>query len=108
VTEVKAGDVRWYLVCDYCVRQTIQWLFPDLVMMKKPSVQNARDVFALWKEDDRDLESKLDEIRDWMIDSSEVEVLRFADLAARLSELRANLITHFDRENELSEQLREY
>tara|TARA_R110002049_G_scaffold50370_3_gene143100 strand:- start:143229 stop:143693 length:465 start_codon:yes stop_codon:yes gene_type:complete len=77
-------------------------------MSTKPSVKTAREVFDIWKQEDRELERQLDLIRQWMMETSAASnENRFEESASRLSQLRSYLKQHFDHENELTYQLSE-
>ncbi len=79
-------------------------------MTENDARKNTHEVFALWRKEDREIEFQLDDLRTWMQRLSEQHVVdqgspRYRETAARLKQFREYLLRHFDRENELSEQL---
>ncbi len=64
-------------------------------------------LFDAWKDEDRELESYIDSVRDWMNDVSELGLPRFGETANRLQRLRERLETHFERENRIGDQLQQ-
>lgn len=65
-------------------------------------------LFKKWQEEDQELESYLDGVRDWMNDVSQLGIPRFGETASRLQQLHKRLMLHFEREDELGEQLMEF
>ena len=60
-----------------------------------------------WEGEDRELESCLDQLRDWMHEVSLLGIPRFGEMATRLQPVREQLIQHFHSENELVDELAE-
>ena len=64
-------------------------------------------LFGQWKDEDRDLDSYVDTVRDWMNDVSKLGIPRFGETANRLQRLRERLKTHFEREDTIGGQLQD-
>ncbi len=77
-------------------------------MKTPPPPANAREVFEIWREEDREIETLLNQIRDWMIFAGELGVPRYSETINRLAWLRSCLSKHFDREDELCDQLTDF
>ena len=77
-------------------------------MQTKSSATTPHEIFSVWKEEDRELEKRLDFIREWMLAVGEAGVPRFSETATRLTNLRSHLVRHFQREDELSHQLTKF
>jgi hypothetical protein len=54
-----------------------------------------------WRQEDRELESRVDQVRDWMREVSQFGIPYFGEAATRLRPLRAKLEEHFALETEL-------
>ena len=63
------------------------------------------EIFKNWRAEDRDLESRLDEVRDWMREVSQLGIPHFGETATRLRPLREALVRHFQREDAMIAQL---
>ena len=64
-------------------------------------------LFGQWKDEDRDLDSYVDSVRDWMNDVSKLGIPRFGETANRLQRLRERLNAHFEREDKIGGQLQD-
>jgi hypothetical protein len=74
-------------------------------MNTKPMAANAREVFSIWRDEDRELEQRLDKIRQRMLQAGKRETSSLAETANHLTEFRGYLTSHFGLELELCEQL---
>ena len=61
--------------------------------------------YQTWKAEDRELEAGIDEIRDWMQEVTQLGIPHFGETATRLNPLRQQLVTHFQREDQMIGQL---
>ncbi len=68
-------------------------------------VTDTWDIFELWKNEDHYLQAQFDQIRDWMLQVSQLGIPRFGETAGRLRLLRDCLNNHFEREKLLCDQL---
>ena len=75
-------------------------------MNTKPEA-DLESVLQLWREEDRGLEICVDELRDWMREVEQIGFPHFGETATRLRPLRARLVEHFRREDELADRLSE-
>jgi len=73
----------------------------------RPNADEARKVFDLWKHEDHYLATQLDQLRDWMMQVSQLGIPRFGETAGRLRRLKTCLVSHFGREELLCNQLAE-
>ena len=73
--------------------------------MSSQSKQNFAYVFDSWKDEDRQLEAILDEVRDWMSQVNQLGIPHFGETATRLRPLKQRLFVHFGREIELISKL---
>ncbi len=64
-------------------------------------------IFRRWHAEDRELESSMDEVRDWMNEVSQLGIPHFGETATRLRPLRERLVTHFEREDKMVAELAE-
>ena len=64
-------------------------------------------IFQAWKAEDRELESSIDAVRDWMQEVSQLGIPHFGETATRLRPMRARLEVHFAHEDEMVTQLAE-
>ncbi len=76
--------------------------------MTTNSTTTIQALFGKWKNEDRELGRYLDAVRDWMHDVSQLGIPRFGETADRLEQLQDRLGIHFDREDEITEQLSDY
>lgn len=75
------------------------------VMMSSHSKQALVGIFDSWKEEDRQLQISVDEVRDWMLQVNQLGIPHFGETATRLRPLKQRLFVHFGRELELISQL---
>ena len=73
--------------------------------MSSQSKQTLTFIFDNWKEEDRQLETCVDEVRDWMLEVNQLGIPHFGETATRLRPLRERLFIHFGREVEMISQL---
>ncbi len=67
--------------------------------------ERLQTLFGQWKVEDRRIEEEFDDVRHWMSDVSQLGIPRFGETALRLKSLRRQLAKHFQRENEITNQL---
>ncbi len=73
--------------------------------MNSESQRSLALIYDSWQEEDRELETRIDEVRDWMLEVNQLGIPHFGETATRLRPLRERLFIHFGRENELISQL---
>ena len=62
-------------------------------------------IFDRWRAEDRELELRIDELRDWMGEVSQLGIPHFGETATRLGQVRERLVKHFQREDEMVAEL---
>jgi iron-sulfur cluster repair protein YtfE (RIC family) len=62
-------------------------------------------IYRNWLSQDRELQSRIDEIRQWMYEVAEFGQPHFGETASRLQPLRKRLMQHFEREDEMTEEI---
>jgi hypothetical protein len=62
-------------------------------------------IFDRWRAEDRELELRIDELRDWMGEVSQLGIPHFGETATRLGQVRERLVQHFQREDEMVAEL---
>ncbi len=73
--------------------------------MDSTITQSVNRIFQQWQSEDRELEDRVDELRDWMQEVNQLGIPHFGETAGRLRPLRRLLVGHFDREDEMMAQL---
>ena len=62
-------------------------------------------LLAKWHEEHQQLETFTNELRHWAYEIGQLGIPRFGQTAGKLTQLRARLVAHFERENEIGSQL---
>ncbi len=75
--------------------------------MNCESKKSLAELYDRWQAEDRELQSSIDAVRDWMREVNQLGIPHFGETATRLRPLRDRLVTHFDREDEMVVQLAE-
>jgi len=80
--------------------------FKELPMnTKKTAATSTHDLFQRWQFEDHELAARIDETRKWMQQVAERGTPRFGEAGSQLTQLRSYLLTHFDREHDICDQL---
>jgi hypothetical protein len=62
-------------------------------------------IFDSWRAEDCELELRIDELRDWMGEVSQLGIPHFGETATRLCQVRERIVQHFEREDEMVAEL---
>ena len=62
-------------------------------------------IFHKWRAEDRELELRINELREWMGEVSQLGIPHFGETATRLGQVRERLVQHFEREDEMVTEL---
>jgi len=69
--------------------------------MSSEALNTPAELFNEWREEDRDLDAYIDELRGWMREVNQLGIPHFGEAAARLTSLRSRLMRHFEREHQI-------
>jgi chromosome segregation ATPase len=67
--------------------------------------ESLMQIFDLWRTEDRQLQSRVSEIRRWMAEVAQFGIPYFGEAATRLRRLRRQLAEHFNHEREMLAEL---
>ncbi|MGI9473257.1 MAG: hemerythrin domain-containing protein [Rubripirellula sp.] len=67
--------------------------------------QTLPDLYQQWSVEDRQLEACVDEVRHWMQEVAQLGIPHFGETATRLRPLAERLGTHFQREDDMIQQV---
>ena len=73
--------------------------------MKPKTRKSFPNVFHTWQLEDRDLETSIDQVRNWMQEVNQLGIPHFGETATRLRPLRDRMLVHFAREDQMIGQL---
>lgn len=77
--------------------------------MKQSEIKEAKRTLAQiyhdWQAEDREIERRVDELRRWMYEVSQLGDPHFGETATRLGPMRQRLLVHFEREDEMISEI---
>ena len=62
-------------------------------------------IFRAWKDADKELDERMESVREWMLQVGQLGIPRFGETASRLRPLLAYLRAHFEQENTMVTRL---
>lgn len=73
--------------------------------MNRPPSPSVHRLYQRWRAEDRELEAYLDALRDWIHELIRSGQPRSSELGERLNRFRDRLVRHFEREDEIVQEL---
>jgi hypothetical protein len=86
----------------------IRFLLPSQLRTLRMNSRTDRPlpkIIQKWRAEDRELKLRINELREWMGEVSQLGIPHFGETATRLGQVRARLVQHFEREDEMVAEL---